>query len=289
MALHLDDFAAFYANWTDKPSNIKAMAQYLNLGLDSFVFLDDNPAERALMRRERPEVTVPEVSGNPDEFITAMVSGKYFEATTLSAEDLNRSRQYRSNALRDSFKQETATLDDFLAGLKMESSHGTIQEIVLPRVVQLLGKTNQFNLTTRRHNEAAVRRLADESAGWTQYFRLKDIFDDNGLVGVLITVPSDREKLTWVIDTWLMSCRVIGRQMEQFMFNTLVQAAKARGIQTIRGTYLPTPKNGMVSNLLDNLGFSLMDPSGEGVKTYALQVSQASPQRADLIQDLGQD
>ncbi len=144
---------------------------------------------------------------------------------------------------------------------------------MLARVVQLIGKTNQFNLTTRRHTEAEIRRMLASSACWTHYFKLKDRFGDNGLVGVMIAhhMPADRP--TWEIDTWLMSCRVIGRQMEQFMLQVLVEEAQAAGIEILRGVYIPTAKNAMVADLYPRLGFVAIGQLGNGIAQYALDLT----------------
>lgn len=284
MHLKLDDFVAFVANWQDKPSNLRAMAQTLNLGLDSFVFLDDNPTERALMRRELPQVSVPEIGSDPSRYVEILDAKGYFEADTLSAEDLERSKSYQANAQREALKTSATSIEDFLASLQMECHHGPFTEQVLPRVVQLLGKTNQFNLTTRRHSEEKVRQLADDPRAWTQYFRLKDRFDDNGLVGVLIAVPIENEPHTWEIDTWLMSCRVIGRQMENFMFNSLLHAARAQDIRHLRGLYIPTPKNAMVANLFAGYGFNQVGNDPAAI-AYELPLAQASPAPVAFIYD----
>lgn len=233
MVLHLDDFVVFRANWRDKPENLREMAELLNLGLDSFVFLDDNPVERALVRRELPQVAVPEIGGDPSRFVLLLDRKLYFEALTLSREDKERHAIYRANALRDELKMAAGSLDDFLCGLEMEAEIGPLNEAVLARVVQLIGKTNQFNLTTRRHSEQEVRRMMASSDCWTHYFKVRDRFGDNGLIGVMIAKKDAGDSDVWEIDTWLMSCRVIGRQLEKFMLATLVEAAKSRGVREI--------------------------------------------------------
>jgi len=285
MVLKLEDFVAFRANWTDKPTNLKEMARSLNLGLDSFVFMDDNPTERAFMRRELPQVAVPEIGSDPAFFVEILDRAAYFEADILSPEDLERSASYRKNLERDALMTRSASLGDFLQGLNMVCVNGPLDEHVLARVVQLLGKTNQFNLTTRRHSEEEVRRFMGDPRAWTRYFRLKDTFDDNGLVGVMAVLPKDGESGVWTIDTWLMSCRVIGRQLENFMFNSLLAAAKERGIREIIGHYLPTAKNGMVERLLPDMGFAEMPESTSECRSYRLSPAEAAFRPADFIKD----
>jgi FkbH-like protein len=257
--LHLDDFAVFRANWEDKPSNLRAAAEQLQLGLDSFVFVDDNPMARALVRRELPEVAVPELPNDPTKFVEAIDRRMYFETLTLSAEDRSRHRTYQENTARRESREKAASLDDFLRELEMEAEVGPVDETVLARVVQLLGKTNQFNLTTRRHGEVRVREMMVSPRYWTQYFKLRDRFGDNGLVGLTIAHQPDDEAATWEIDTWLMSCRVIGRKLEEMMLATMADAAREHGIQMLRGVYIPTAKNSMVADLFGRLGFH---PSG---------------------------
>lgn len=268
MILRLDDIAVFRANWQDKPANLRDIAQTLNLGIDSLVFLDDNPVERELVRREVPQVAVPEPGNDPATYIETLDRGMYFEALTLSDEDRQRHQSYRANALRTELRTRTASLDDFLRDLDMEAEIGAFNPTVLARVVQLIGKTNQFNLTTRRHSEQQIRRMLASKAYWTCYFKLRDKFDDNGLVGLLIARQLPDTPRTWEIDTWLMSCRVIGRQLELFMWQCLVEAARAQNVCFIRGVYIPTAKNAMVADLYDRLGFVPLDETRDGQHVY---------------------
>jgi FkbH-like protein len=286
MHLHLDDFVAFIANWQDKPSNLRNLAKTLNLGLDSFVFVDDNPAERARVRQELPQVAVPEIGSDPAHYVEILDAAGYFDADTLSPEDMERSQNYRNNMNRDSLRANTGSVDDFLQALNMTCEHGAFNDHVLGRVVQLLGKTNQFNLTTKRHTDAQIRQILANPQNWTQYFRLKDKFDDNGLVGLMIAVPHAKDPAAWEVDTWLMSCRVIGRQLENFMFNTLMAAAREQGIQTIYGRFSPTAKNGMVLNLYPDMGFTAVMTSLQDAQIFRIDPSQAPLRPATFIKDL---
>ena len=258
MILRLEDFVVFKANWLDKPTNLRQIAEVLNLGSDSFVFLDDNPVERALVRKEMPEIAIPELPKDPALYIRALERGGFFEAWTLSKEDRERHDSYNKNALREELRSSSGTLKEFLLGLQMVAEAGEFNETVLPRVVQLIGKTNQFNLTTRRHSEEVVRKMLASEEYWTQYFKLRDRFGDNGLIGLLIARRIPGQSPAWEIDTWLMSCRVIDRQVEQLMLRTLSLAAKARGIQQLHGIYIPTQKNKMVADFYSKCGFKEM-------------------------------
>jgi FkbH-like protein len=260
--LHLEDFAIFKANWLDKPTNLREIAKTLKLGLDSFVFVDDSPIERALVKRELPEIAVPDMGEDPATFVDILDRGLFFESFTLSQEDRERSESYRSNVQREELCTSSRSYEDFLRSLNMEASIGAFNEEVLSRVVQLIGKTNQFNLTSRRHSEESVRRMMASKDYWTQYFKLKDKFGDNGLIGVMISRELPEKEKTWEIDTWLMSCRVIGRGMEQFMLWVLGEAARARKVRHIQGIYVPTQRNAMVSGLYGQLGFSRLERSG---------------------------
>lgn len=283
MILRLDDFVIFRANWRDKPANLRDIAGQLNLGIDSFVFLDDNPVERELMRRNLPEVAVPECGADPAGYVAALDRGLYFEAWSLSQEDRERHQSYRSNALREELRTSAASLEDFLRSLNMVAEIGPVGDPVLARVVQLIGKTNQFNLTSRRHSEAEVRQMIELDGSWTQYFKLNDRFGDNGLVGAMIArhIPADIP--TWEIDTWLMSCRVIGRQMEQFMLQTLIDAAHKHGVRALRGVYAPTAKNAMVAQLYPRLGFTQIGQQPDGTTDYALDLTMQTIPGCEFI------
>jgi len=274
MVLKLDDFAVFRANWLDKPTNLRQMAISLNLGLDSFVLLDDNPAERALVRERLPEVAVPELGSDPATFAAALDRHGYFEAWSLSAEDRSRHRSYRTNVAREELRASATSVEEFLGSLQMVCECAPFDELVLPRVVQLLGKTNQFNVTTRRHNEAQVRRIMTSEGWWTQYFKLRDRFGDHGLIGLLVARDAGEEPRTWEIDTWLMSCRVIGRKMEDFMITTLIEEARRAGVRLLRGVYIPTDKNVLVKGLFTTMGFREVDCSSDGAQSFVLALER---------------
>ncbi len=262
IVLKLDDFAAFVANWESKPANLRALAAELNLGLDSFVFVDDNPVERAQVQRELPEVAVPELGADPAQFVNILARGHWFEALRLSGEDRARHAAYRANSERRELEQAAPDLESFLRQLRMTVAHGPFTPENLDRVAQLIGKTNQFNLTTRRHSVERLQQLAADPATWTQAFRLKDRYGDNGLVGVIIAIPSGEEE--WEVDTFLMSCRVIGRGLADYMALTLLKAARTQGIKRVTGIYIPTAKNAMVADFYFRYGFAArLDPADQ--------------------------
>jgi FkbH-like protein len=271
-ALHLDDFVVFKANWQEKSKNIREIAETLNLGLDSFVFIDDNPVERAQVKKEIPEISVPDVTADPLSFIEAIETFRYFESWSFSSEDRERHASYRGNVKREILKSSSGSIDDFLRDLQMSSTAAPFNPIVLSRVVQLIGKTNQFNLTTIRYSEEQVVRMMNSEQYWTQYFSLKDRFGDNGIVGIMIARDVQSSTHQWEIDTWLMSCRVIGRQMEDFMFGIMLEAAKERNVEQVIGIYRPTKKNILVTGLYERLGFTPAPDNGDDERKYVLDL-----------------
>jgi FkbH-like protein len=264
-ALALGDFASFAANWEPKDRNLRRIAEALHIGLDSLVFVDDNPVERAWVRSCLPEVEVVRMPADPSEFVATLDRGRYFEALALTAEDRARTESLRANAARDEARRSAGTLDEFLQSLEMAIDLRPFQEEDLPRIVQLIGKTNQFNLTGRRHAEAEVRRLAEAPGSYTQALRLRDRFGDNGLVGVMIALRSDD---VLRVDTWLLSCRVLGRRVPEAAFAALCRYAQATGCRTLIGEYHPTAKNAAIAGLFEQLGFACVETSPYGVRRF---------------------
>jgi len=252
MILKRDDIILFKANWQDKASNIKEIAQELSLGLDSIVFLDDNPLERAWVRSSLPDVIVPECGNTPWGMLTSLRQGKYFESVTLTEEDANRHKSYKSNLSRKEDESKHSTIEGFLTGLEMVAESGSVNDMVLSRVTQLINKTNQFNLTTRRYSQEQVRMMSESSEWGTWWFRLKDKFGDHGLIGVILV---SKKVDVWHIDSFLMSCRVLGRKMERSMMSDVIRAAYNENVKTIVSEYIPTAKNSLVDNVYIELGF----------------------------------
>ncbi|MDR1491666.1 MAG: HAD-IIIC family phosphatase [Planctomycetaceae bacterium] len=253
MILKKEDFVAFKANWNNKASNIREIAREVNLGLDSFVFLDDNPAERMIVRNELPEVAVPEFGRSHHLMLQALKRGLYFETLVLTDEDKNRHQSYLTRQKLQNVAESSVDLTRFLKNLKMKCYHGAVDELSLSRVAQLVNKTNQFNLTARRYTQRQISDMINDENWWCHWFRLDDNQQCHGIVGVIL-VRKQRE--TWIIDAWLMSCRVIGRRLESLMFKVLRNAARKEGCSQILGEYIPTEKNGLVKTLYPKLGFS---------------------------------
>lgn len=255
-ALKIEDFSAFKANWDPKPDNIREIAAELNIGLDSIVFVDDNAAERALVAGQLPEVAVPEVGSDVSRFAEVLEHERYFEVDKIVLDDLNRSAYYSSNAQRSAYEADFHDYGEFLASLEMTAEIGPFVPVYMERISQLINKTNQFNLTTRRYTSAEVEAISRDQAFITLYGRLVDRFGDNGLVSVLIGRVADEAV---ELDLWLMSCRVLKREMEYAMFDALVEQCQARSIRKIVGVYIPSKKNKMVAGHYASLGFTRVD------------------------------
>ncbi len=269
MALKRGDIAAFVANWEDKAGNLRRIASMLDIGLDSLVFVDDNPAERDIVRRELPQVAVPELPDDVADYPARVAAAGYFEAVSFTSDDATRGRNYALNAERKAAMSQATDMDGYLRGLEMLLTATPIGAAELARSTQLVNKTNQFNLTTRRYGEAEVERMAGDPRAVTLAIRLADKFGDNGLISVVLARPDDSlgdDEL--LIDTWLMSCRVLGRQVEEAVFEVLARAAAAAGYRTLIGEYRPTERNGMVAEHYPRLGF-LQHPSPPGADAGA--------------------
>lgn len=252
MLLKEDHIAVFQANWTDKAANLRAIAETLNIGIDALVFLDDNPAERAQVRRELPLVAVPELPDEPGLFPRMLIAAGYFEAVAFTQDDRARAEMYQANAARAAAVQASGDLDSYLASLEMTCIIREVDAVTRPRVAQLINKSNQFNLTTQRYTEAQVEAAERDPKRHISQARLVDKFGDNGIICVLV---ADRLGDSWEIDTWLMSCRVLGRRVQEACLDHLVRAARADGAIRLIGRYVPSPKNAMVRDHYAKLGF----------------------------------
>ena len=254
MVLRRSDIACFVADWQDKATNIRRIAAELNIGLDTLVFVDDNPFERTLVREQLPMVAVPEIPDDPALVPDRLAAAGYFESVALTDEDRKRTEQYRENTARSTLRASLTDLEGYLRSLDMRLVWNRFDEVGLQRVVQLINKTNQFNLTTKRYTEADVRAgISGAHAGGVQ-LRLLDRFGDNGIIAIVIGRLDAGRDLT--IDTWLMSCRVLGRQVEQATLNLLASQADGLGAERMIGLYRSTAKNGMVRDHYAKLGFS---------------------------------
>jgi FkbH-like protein len=273
--LKLEHFSSFQANWQPKHENIETIARELNLGLDSFVFVDDNPAERAIVAAQLPAVTVPEVGSEVSQFPAILQAGRYFETVNLSQEDIDRAASYAANAGRAAQQARFSSYGEYLDSLEMSAEIEPFQSVYLERIAQLINKSNQFNLTTRRYTSAEVEHIARDGSYIALYGKLTDAFGDNGLISVVI---GRREGSDLHLDLWIMSCRVLKREMEIAMLDTLVEHGRAAGVGRIIGCYLRTAKNAMVEDHYGTLGFTLDSRAEDGSRSvWSLAVSTYSP------------
>ena len=274
MVLRLEDIACFVANWENKADNIKRIQQTLNLGFDSFVFLDDNAFERGVVRELLPDVTVPELPEDPARVPEFLESLHLFEAVSFSEEDLARTAQYQAEASRTQAQAKFTDFNEFLRSLEMEAEIKPFDSFHNPRIAQLTQRSNQFNLRTQRYTEAEIARIAASDRYITRYMTLSDRFGEHGLISLVIL---EKQGDALFIDTWLMSCRVLKRGVEDALFNAVVEIAKECGAKQLIGEYLPTAKNRMVEGFYPGFG---MQKIGEG--RYALDPAAYQP-RTHLI------
>lgn len=267
--LRPEDFVAIKANWKPKDENIRQLALELNLGADSFVFADDNPAEREIVEMQVPGVDVPALT-SVDRYIEVIDHGGFFETTTLSEEDLKKTELYRANSQRIQEVQAFASYEEYLDSLQMQATIKSFDAISISRIAQLTNKSNQFNLTTLRCNEDEIRAMQTQNDSWvTLQGRLEDKFGDNGIVSVVAGEILDSELH---MRLWLMSCRVLKRGMEDAMMEKVIEVAQQRGIRRIFGYYYPTAKNAMVQNFYLAYGFRCTHSTESGNSVWELEV-----------------
>jgi FkbH-like protein len=273
MLIREEHIAVFVANWDDKANNIREIAATLNIGIDAIVFLDDNPVERGLVRDILPEVAVPELTDDPADYAGILSRAGYFEAIGLSGEDLKRADYYGANAERASLKK-IGNLEDYLASLEMVATIAPFDAVGRVRIAQLVNKSNQFNLTTRRYSENDIARFEADLSKFCLQIRLADRFGDNGMISVVIF---DCEDFEWRCDTWLMSCRVLGRRVEELVLAHVAAAARNAGALRLTGTYLPTKKNSLVVDHFAKLGFTKTSDLPDGGTEWALDIAAYQP------------
>ena len=271
MVLRLKDIASFKANWNPKSDNIVQIAKDLSLGVDSLVFVDDNRAEIEIVNQFVPDVSTIWLGEDPSEFTAKVKDSRLFEMRSVTVEDTQRVQQYRVEGERQQLLASSTDMDSYLASLQMAGTISEFQPHDVPRIAQLIAKSNQFNLTTRRRTEAEVHALIgdDRFAGFT--VRLSDRFGDHGLIAIVIgeVVGSD-----FVVDTWLMSCRVLKRQVEEEVLNEIVRLAISNDCTRVMGQYIPSAKNSMVSGLYPRMGFSFVRQDADGSQVYELQTAE---------------
>lgn len=277
--LKLEHISAFRANWDPKHENIMSLAQELNLGTDSFVFADDNPAERAIVEANVPGVAVPELGSNPADYISILQAGRYFEPVSLSPDDMARAAQYAGNSQRAAAQTAFANYGEYLDSLEMVAEIERFRPIYLDRITQLTNKTNQFNLTTRRYTLAEMEGIQADPAYIGIYGRLADRFGDNGLVSIVLGRRNGSELC---LDLWLMSCRVLKRDMELAMLDSLMNEARIADVQSIIGVYIPTKKNAMVADFYERIGFERVSIGPDGTTTYKIDVLSYKSQNTHI-------
>jgi len=276
--LRPDDFVSIKANWQAKDLNLKEMADELSLGLDSFVFVDDNPAEREIVMKQLPEVAVPKISG-AENFIREIDRLGYFEVTSISSEDLSKTDQYKARAVAKSAQGAFADYSEYLKSLEMKAVLTEFEPISILRISQLTNKSNQFNLTTQRCSEEDIKAMQESDSYICLCGRLLDKFADNGIVTVVAGEIIDD---VLHIRLWLMSCRVLKRGLEDVMMNELVKLAQIKGLNMIKGYYYPTAKNSMVRDFYKEMGFSKIEEDSTGNSIWEMLVEEYTMRNTEI-------
>lgn len=298
-ALKPEDFLIIKANWEPKSKNIVEIAQELNILPDSLVFVDDNPAEREIVRAQVPGAAVPEI-GTPEQYIRVLDRSGFFEVTRISEEDRKRNEMYKANAERKKQQESFGDYREYLLSLEMKGTIRPFEPMYMSRIAQLTNKSNQFNLTTRRYTQSDIEGFAAKEDYLTFYGKLEDKFGDNGVVSVIIgrkgtmeDIPAYLEKGTAAeraagkdvlhIELWLMSCRVLKRDMELAMMDSVVESCLASGLHTILGYYYKTAKNGMVKEFYAALGFVKLRETEDGSSVWEYRIPENYEKKNTVI------
>lgn len=268
--LKREDFVAFRANWEPKSHNLYATAEELKLLPESFVFVDDNPAEREIVRQEAPGAAVPEIT-KVEEYIRVLDRSGFFEVTNFSEDDLKRNEMYLANEQRNRMQKNFSDYGDYLRSLEMKAQIGAFDPAYFSRIAQLTNKSNQFNLTTHRYSQSEIEQIAADPQYLTLCGRLEDKFGDNGVVSIVI---GRKEKDVLQIELWLMSCRVLKRDMEYAMMDTLVKQCRDCGILQIYGYFYPTAKNAMVKDFYALQGFEKLEEDVDGNAKWSFRIPE---------------
>jgi FkbH-like protein len=286
MVLRRSDIASFVANWDDKVENLKTIARSLNIGIDSLVFVDDNPVERARVRQSLPMIAVPELPEDTAQYVRCLAEAGYFEAIAFTSEDRHRANQYAANAEREVLLASAQSMNDFLSGLNMSVVFGPFMAVDHARITQLINKTNQFNTTTRRYSSEEIANLINLPSALTLQFRLLDRIGDNGLVSTMILRPASDDEDVLEIENWVMSCRVFGRQLEFEAMSIAVETARRRGAKAFIADYIATPKNHIINALYPSLGFAAVNGSATrwllNLEDYVAQKTHIARARATI-------
>lgn len=273
MVLRKDDFTIFMANWENKADNIRRIRESLEIGYDSMVFLDDSPFERNSVRCMLPDVIVPELPEDPADYVRVLSELNLFETTGFSAEDNARSELYRVEFERRSAAGNFSNVEEYLASLNMRIEVARFEPSQIGRIAQLIQRSNQFNLTTRRHNERECEAMMQDASCIPLYARLHDRFGDHGLISVIVMRPSSAGCFLEITD-WLMSCRVLARGVEQYLMNYIVKEAESLKLEFVFGTYIPTAKNAMVKEFFCQFGFEQILETSEGSTRWRLRLTE---------------
>jgi len=253
MILKEDNFACFRINWNDKVVNMEEISEELNIGLDSIVFFDDDPINRYYMKTALPQVLTVELSDS-SSYSQTLKSMNDFQMLKITNEDTKRSKMYLDQRKRTEFQKHVGNLQDFLKQLNISVKIKKADEYTIPRISQLTLKTNQFNLTTRRYQEEDIRKFVSDENKLVECAQIQDKFGDNGITGVYIINKENQEE--WLIDTFLLSCRVMGRGVEEALLSQIIERAKMKGVKKIKARYIKTKKNKPAENFLSNFGFT---------------------------------
>ncbi len=285
MALRHDHFVSFKANWNPKPDNLRLIAEELSLGLDSFVFLDDDPVEIDIVKEFTPEVSAILVGPDPSDYVKQLQEARLFESLNITVEDSQRTQKYKQESLRKRDAPSFTDLSSYLASLKMTGTISEFRSVDVPRITQLINKSNQFNVTTRRRTESEIARLIGDQSCVSFSVGLSDRFGDYGLIGVVIgAIDRSAPASVFEIDTWLMSCRVLNRQVEEEMMNEIARLAKKHSCTQIMGAYIPTAKNQLVRNLYPRMGFQkVMETEIYSQFSYGLKTFKPFQSRIEIV------
>lgn len=270
MILKLSDISLFVANWNDKATNIKLIQESLNIGMDSIVFIDDNPFERELVKQKYPSIEVPDLPEDVSLWLDYLQKQNYFETASYSGVGSDRTKLYQAEFERKQMEVDFETIDDYLKDLEMIAFVKPFEKDRFSRIAQLTQRSNQFNLRTIRYTEDEIQRLSEDDNFITLYYTLEDRIGEYGLISVAILKKETEKEL--FIDTWLMSCRVLKRGMEEFIMNNIVKTAEVNGYETIRAEYIPTKKNKMVENIYEQFGFERINDN-----QFELRIEEYKP------------
>lgn len=273
MVLREEHFATMKINWSDKISNMKEIAQELNIGLDSIVYFDDDPINRELMSKAIPQIKTVDLPDDPSLYASTLMQINDFNTLVMTNEDRNRGEMYRQEHKRTELKRSSSNLEDFLKQLEIRVTMKKANNFTIPRIAQLTLKTNQFNLTTRRYQEEDVETLAQDHTKLIGCAQTQDKFGDNGITGVYIVNKNHVDK-EWFIDTFLLSCRVMGRGIEDAMMGYILSKAKEEGVTKVKAEFIPTKKNKPCEQLLPNFGFK--KEGEQWVYSYSIPIKQTN-------------